>query len=53
MPVALRYRICPKPRQEGLLKSHLSSLCHLYNNLRDIDKIKKRGTSVPASQRTT
>ncbi|MGC8936707.1 MAG: hypothetical protein ACP5KV_05015, partial [Candidatus Methanomethylicaceae archaeon] len=37
--VAFRYQIYPKPRQERLLKSRLS-LCHLYNDLRDL-KIKK------------
>jgi hypothetical protein len=33
---AFRYRIYPKPGQERLLKSHLSALCRLYNELRDL-----------------
>jgi putative transposase len=33
---AFRYRICPKPGQGRLLKSHLSALCQLYNELRDL-----------------
>lgn len=37
---AFRYRIYPKPGQERLLKSHLSALCRLYNELRDL-KIEK------------
>jgi len=33
---AFRYRMYPKPWQERLLKSHLSRLCALYNELRDL-----------------
>jgi putative transposase len=33
---AFRYRLYPKPQQERLLKSHLSALCQLYNELRDL-----------------
>ena len=36
MLAAFRYRICPKPGQGRLLKSHLSALCQLYNELRDL-----------------
>jgi len=33
---AFRYRLYPKPQQGRLLKSRLSALCQLYNELRDI-----------------
>ena len=36
MLAAFRYRLYPKPQQERLLKSHLSALCRLYNELRDL-----------------
>ena len=40
MLATFRYRMYPKPGQERLLKSHLSSLCQFYNTLRDL-KIEK------------
>ena len=36
MLATFRYRMYPKPGQERLLKSHLSSLCSLYNTLRNL-----------------
>ena len=36
MLAAFRYRLYPKPQQGRLLKSRLSALCQLYNELRDI-----------------
>ena len=36
MLLAYRYRIYPKVGQGRLMKSHLSTLCELYNTLRDL-----------------
>ena len=45
---AFRYRLYPKPQQGRLLKSHLSALCQLYNELRDIkiDKWRREHASL-------
>ncbi len=36
MLLAYKYRIYPKVGQGRLMKSHLSTLCELYNKLRDL-----------------